>query len=345
MNPIRSLVFVPLLALPLAAHAADLGLAKDFNAFVFGNYAATSDSEGAVAVGGDFTGSQNNAMHVNGGQAPYGKLGTQSNIGLYVGGDYNASVNGNANATVYLNAKTGGNVNNSPTVVKSAVNAATFSSMATAFAATKASLIGQSSAIGALASGANVIDVSGIDYSDQNHTKLNGIDLGTRNNLTFNVQSFAKKGVYDGVSVYVFNVSDLGLSALSAYNPILQFNGLDATHTLLLNFTGTNVAFTPQIQTNSSNAYTLFNFQNATAVSTGPQFTGSILAPKAKLTQGGGNIQGNVVANEFVQGGELHFDAGQGTFKGWVPAAPVPEPASMLALGLGAAATLRRRRR
>ena len=334
-------------ALPLASPAADLGLAKDFNAFVFGNYAAASDSEGAVAVGGDFTGSQNNGMHINPGQAPAGRLGGATDIGLYVGGTFNAGVNGNTKATAYLNGKIGGSVNNSPTVLKDAGNAPLFASMASDFAATRENLKAQSNAIGALAVGAGVIDIGAIDYSDQNHTMLNGVDLGTRNNLTFNVQSFAKKGVFDGVSVYVFNVTDAGMSRLALYNPILRFDGLDATHTLLLNFTGASVDFTPQIQTNSSNRYTLYNFQNATAVSAGANaFTGSILAPKAKVTQGGNNIQGNVIADGFVQGGELHYDAGDGVFRGWVPpAAPVPEPASMIALGVGTIATLRRRRK
>ncbi len=341
MQNTRILALISLAAVPFAASAADLGLAKNFNAFVFNNYSATSDSEGSVAVGGNFTGSQNNAMH----QFP-GTLGTATNIGLYVGGTYNASVNGNAGANVYLANKTGGNVNNSTLITQNAGNTALFNSMSASFGTTTSKLKSQSLQINTLAQGAGVVNVAGIDYSDQNHAKLNGVDLGTQNNLKFPVQSFSNIGTFGGTSVYVFNITDAGYAQLTAHNPILEFTGLDATHTLLLNFTGTNVNFTPQIQTNSSNQYTLFNFANATAVHTpNTIFTGSILAPLATVTQGSGDIQGNLIAKNFIQGNELHWDAGNGVFHGWVPTAAVPEPGTWAALGLGAAALLRRRRK
>lgn len=363
MKLLRSSAFLALAALPFAVQAADLGLAKNFNDFIFGYYKGGSESEGAVAVGGNYYGSSQFAQHVHG-QAPSGQLGTVSNIGLYVGGTLGLDKNGmaasatahgngiqNANAEGYVATKTATAVQENGTFHSALDLPTQFASMATSFLATKNNLIGQSSAINSLDNGSGVINIGGLDYSDQNHTKLNGVDLGTRNNLTFPVQSFAKKGVFDGVNVYVMDITPTGLSLLSQYNPILQFNGLDATHTLLLNFTGftganSALTFSPQIQTNSSNAYTLFNFADATSLTTGPQFTGSILAPKATVYQGGSNIQGNLIAKNFEQNAELHYDAGQGTFKGWVPAPQaVPEPSAWAALGLGAVAILRRRRR
>ena len=66
--------------------------------------------------------------------------------------------------------------------------------------------------------------------------------------------------------------------------------------------------------------------------------------PNASVTQQRA-INGNLIANglDLQNGVELH--SGGYKFQGYVPTAPVPEPASMLALGAGAAALLRRRRK
>ncbi|RYG40642.1 choice-of-anchor A family protein [bacterium] len=88
----------------------------------------------------------------------------------------------------------------------------------------------------------------------------------------------------------------------------------------------------------------LWNFQQISTLTIGQRdFNGSILAPGASVIVDGGNVNGHVIANSLLvnNGKELHMGSGI-TFNG---VTPVPEPASLAALAVGAAALLRRRRR
>ena len=150
-----------------------------------------------------------------------------------------------------------------------------------------------------------------------------------------------------GVSMYVLDITSTELSLLDSKDNNITWNGLDATHNLIINVIGNGgtAEWDPQQQTNGDDAYTLYNFVDASTVKTKQLFTGSILAVNSTVDQGGGDIQGNVIANGLVQDAELHFGSdGNGNYQGTVPMATT-EPAPIAALGLGALVLVRRRKR
>lgn len=97
---------------------------------------------------------------------------------------------------------------------------------------------------------------------------------------------------------------------------------------------------------NAPKTHMLWNFGGATEVDANTSFEGSLLAVNAFVNQNQ-NIEGTLIAKSWEDNGqELHF-GDSGTFGGnlIVPTTqPVPEPAPFVALGLGAAALIRRKR-
>ena len=86
----------------------------------------------------------------------------------------------------------------------------------------------------------------------------------------------------------------------------------------------------------------VWNFINATGLSFGTMFGGTVLAPLANVTNSN-QIDGTLIAANFNGTGELHSYAYTGT----LPSTAVPEPPAetMFGAGLMALATLRKRPR
>lgn len=86
----------------------------------------------------------------------------------------------------------------------------------------------------------------------------------------------------------------------------------------------------------------IYNFVGATTLKFNGAWTGSILAPLATITQQGGALNGSIVVAAFNQTKELlssdSFTGDLGGLTG-VQFSAVPEPASLLLFGAGAAAT------
>lgn len=143
--------------------------------------------------------------------------------------------------------------------------------------------------------------------------------------------------------VAIFNVTTAQLAAIPSYS--INLNG---AKTVVFNVMGSSLDFTANEQFNSSSLSSvsgavIWNFLNATSLTFGTQFAGSVLAPDATVTNNN-QIDGALVANAWTGEGELHDDL----FTGVSPfAVPEPETWAMMLFGVGmvgAALRVRRRR-
>ncbi len=135
----------------------------------------------------------------------------------------------------------------------------------------------------------------------------------------------------------VFNITAAQLGNVNNPLDIVVPNGA----TVIVNVAGTSDSLGGGIyingsqpsQTGDAGADVLFNFDDATSVSLGAQFTASMLAPFADVT-GNSSIDGTIIAAAIADNGEVH----NAEFTGSLPSPPsavTPEPGGLLLLGTG----------
>jgi choice-of-anchor A domain-containing protein len=312
------------------AFASILGPANGYNAFVFGNANLSSDSQGALAIGGNATLTSYSLAD----NAPV------ANTNLVVGGNLTATygtINGNAlvagnvdynGPTVNGSITSGGNINfhNSGGSVKNgAYYTGTYTgpsyianthitapiSLPIDFAGAKSTLTATADALAAL----NSNGVTTINYGAVTFT---GTNAST-------------------------NVFDISVTQLAGANGITINipTGADA----LINVTGSGSIALPNVGFNLNPASTLWNLDGFTTVSTS-SFSGSVLAPNANVTFNSGAFYGTLVANSLTGGGQFNMSTFNYDITSTAsPSVAAPEPASLSVLALGAGALLIRRKK
>ncbi len=287
-------------------HATVLSIASSYNVYVLGNMQESNvDSEGRVAVGGNAT-LTNYGVGSKFSSSP-GSAGTT----LVVGG--NLSYNGGE--VHYGSLAYGGTLSGNFGVPNGSItHGSPFD-----FTTGNGYLLNASSYwSGLTATGSTINYYGGVQLIGTNP----GLNVFT---LSGGLLSSAWGVMIDAPAGSTVLVNITG-SADAFRNMAIQFQDLNNDHTGLAN--RQNV---------------IYNFYEATTLELGGiSVQGSILAPKATVNFGNGNVEGNLIAGNLIGSGEAH----NYLFTGDLPApTPVPEPASAILSLAGCAMLALRRRR
>lgn len=346
--------------------AAELSLAdavlNQFNVVTFGNDYADNETEGRVAVGGNFVGSGHNICF-NGCTgdttdaalgASYGALDVWGNVSggaTLISGD--AFIQGTNAAGSNLSLQHAGGVNivglnsgqiSNPTFVNTAASSAGTTQNASAgtiktglpastvfpFGTTlpfQAALTDLSTSLASLAttSGAQTIG----PYVQNGPTSF----TATKASGNFGAQTYG---------FFTTTMSDLaGYQNFAGINT----NGLDA---VIVVVTGNSAAALPNLNTFANDASVIWDFVDTTTLNFAGSWAGQILAPDAAISNPSGDLTGAVIGDSLDQGGEVHnLSLPIGDLSG-IPTttADVPEPSALalLATAVLTLAQFRRRR-
>ena len=297
------------------ASTTPLDVALPYNYFVLGNFSATPDITGRIAVGGTLTSSSLTVgSDIPNGSDPYSLA--QAPISFYAntvnGGSYNIN-KGNVyvgSGSANFNFNGGGS------------KLATCAPKCIDFVAAATNLKDYSTQLGTLASNGTVGGV--IDPTNPSFTPLRGTS-NTLNVFNLTAAQFQSSSL------------DLIISNPSA-TTLINVVGNVSNSGGALTFNGTQAS-----GTQSAGAKVIFNFTTATSVAIGNQFSASILAPRANYA-GSAQVDGNVIVGSVSASGETHdaLFTGAANLPPATTATPEPSTAYFLMGGGFAAAAYRR---
>jgi choice-of-anchor A domain-containing protein len=355
------------LALASPAHAAattpltGLQVLQQFNQVSLGNAQSSSETIGRAWVGGNVNGGQY-AMSATLPTSNYAGLtviGSASNnfhgesMGVVINGNATNGVVKGAGASYVGGNSKGVNYDNQAQIVGSLAGnlnrGGSVGSLADSGSHVNGGGLTQASAdyiatTRAASSSTNFGTVLGDMSTSLSHVKGNSVVTFDSQGAIFNAKPVNGVAVFDLTALA--NPLNLGdkrqLDDLVFGSSSIKFN-LNGATTVIINSDNKSIS----TNANFSNAQALgskllWNLYDATSVSIGTQWGGSVLATDASFTNRN-SIEGGVYAASFLQSGEIH----QVAFGGVIPVAAVPEPETyaMLMAGLGLMGFMSRRSR
>ena len=318
---------------------------NQFNLVTLGDATIYSHVDGRSYIGGDLTGNGAVfAMHPN-------DMPSSSFAGLTVDGSA-SGLNVTAGGATVLGNLSNSNINSGASVVTGNASNTNFNGSGGSYVyGTKSGVNTNSGTMTSSAAAAQVSTAQSTDFGsllDSTSDSLQALSsTGSYWSVSGNRVTFTAVADANGVAVFDLTAVDDTLLRYGEFD----FN-LGNASTVVFNSDVTSANINANFLNGSAAAIgskTIWNFYNASSLTFGTQFGGSVLATQASMTNYN-NIEGGVFVNRIDQRGEIHLQP----FKGNLSAAigsvsSVPEPSAWALMAAGVLvminAGLRRRNR
>jgi choice-of-anchor A domain-containing protein len=325
-------------------------LLNNYNLITSANLGSTSEMDGNALIGGNLYGGSN--YHIHDTSTAVSALTVAGDIvgnatvngpGLNVGGNIAGSVNMNGGGNAYVGSVSG-NLNNNANGSGSTYVVGNISGNVSTNSGN--TVYGGQQTGNASANGSGTVQhqtvtppfnpatqvADAITTLSEFSNQLTSITANSSYGFTGNKAVFNAVGNGDGLAV--FTISDAN-SFFSQANEF-EFNFTGGAQRVLFNVINSDVNAALNIHANfladAANQWGskfLWNFENATSIAISAQFGGSILALSADVGTSA-NIEGTLVAQNVLQGAEIHSRPLDGGFANSIPTAvPVPGAAPL----------------
>ncbi len=306
-----------MIAAPVTSALAQL---QEWNLVTFDGFTASSEVEGRVFVGGDYTGVKGQQFNFKGSNSKNGTgaitvVGNASGDKIDVqSGDFVVG----GNSTVNTLEMHGNDVYAGGTVkAKNANNVTPVTGLASSNDDFTKTLNAQKESL--------VASLTSLSSNLQALTDTAKIDYTYNNSVTYS----AAKG-FNVISTSIEDLQKYAKNEIDIYSP----NGT----TTIINVSGTGGTISKNFNYHDSSSNIIWNFYEATNLTLG-NWQGTVLATNADFVKdSSGNLQGTVVAKSASINGELHNYAFQGDLSSvGDSASAMPEPTTwaMMILGFG----------